>query len=49
MPSNLFFVGETATINVNLAGTLYLGINDTLVGDNSGGFTMEVSASSARK
>jgi hypothetical protein len=44
MPSSLFFVGETATITVTLPGTLYLGINDTLVSDNSGGFTVQVSS-----
>lgn len=44
MPSALFFIGESKTITVNLAGTLYLGINDTLVSDNSGGFTVQVSA-----
>jgi hypothetical protein len=44
MPSALFFVGESKTITVNVAGTLYLGINDTLVSDNSGGFTVEVTA-----
>jgi hypothetical protein len=43
-PSGLFFVGESKTFTVNMAGTLFLGINDTLVGDNSGGFNVEVSA-----
>ena len=43
-PSGLFFVGESKTFTVNMAGTLFLGINDTLVGDNSGGFNVELSA-----
>jgi hypothetical protein len=43
-PSSLFFVGEGKTLVVNIPGTLYLGINDWIVGDNGGGFTVEVSA-----
>ncbi len=43
-PSGLFFVGESKTFTVNMAGTLFLGINDCLVSDNSGGFNVEVSA-----
>lgn len=41
-PSSLFFVGEGKTLELNLPGTLYLGINDWIVGDNGGGFTVEV-------
>jgi len=44
-PSALFFIGESKTLTVNLPGTLYLGINDWIVGDNGGGFTVEVSTS----
>jgi len=44
MPGWVFFVGESKTIEVKEAGTLFLGINDTGVVDNSGGFNMEVSA-----
>jgi hypothetical protein len=43
-PGGLFFVGESKTFTVNMAGTLFLGINDGGVSDNSGGFNMEVSA-----
>jgi len=43
MPGNLFFIGESKTFEVDQAGTLFLGINDTYVGDNSGGFNVEVS------
>lgn len=43
MPGGLFFIGESKTFNVSQAGTLFLGINDTLVGDNSGGFSVTVS------
>jgi hypothetical protein len=49
MPSSLFFVGESKSITVKLAGTLFLGINDTLVSDNSGGFTVQVTSSAAGK
>jgi hypothetical protein len=42
-PNLLRFVGESFTFNVGQAGTLCLGINDTLVDDNSGGFTVTVS------
>lgn len=42
MPGNLFFVGESKTFDVKEAGTLFLGINDAGVSDNSGGFTVEV-------
>ena len=42
-PNLLRFIGESFTFNVGQAGTLYLGINDTLVNDNSGGFTVTVS------
>jgi len=43
MPGWVFFVGESKTIEVKEAGTLFLGINDTGVEDNSGGFNVEVS------
>lgn len=42
MPDGLFFVGESKTIAVKEAGTLFLGINDSGVSDNSGGFTVQV-------
>ena len=43
MPGGLFFIGEGKTFDVSEAGTLFLGINDTLVGDNTGGFSVTVS------
>ena len=43
MPGWLFFIGEGKTIDAKEAGTLFLGINDCWVGDNSGGFNVEVS------
>lgn len=42
MPGNLFFIGTGATITVTKAGTLFLGINDWYVPDNSGGFNVTV-------
>ena len=42
-PDQLFFIGGIKTFPVTQAGTLYLGINDQYVGDNSGGFTVDVS------
>ena len=42
VPSTLFFIGTSKTINVNGAGTLFLGINDEGVEDNGGGFMVEV-------
>jgi len=42
MPNKLFFIGEGITFEAKEAGTLFLGINDTLVSDNEGGFTVEV-------
>ena len=42
MPNGLFFVGESKTFSVSRAGTLFLGINDSVAGDNSGGFTVAV-------
>jgi hypothetical protein len=42
MPGGLFFIGEGKTIDVKEAGTLFLGINDTYVADNSGGFNVTV-------
>lgn len=42
MPGGLFFIGTGKTFSVHEAGTLFLGINDFGVGDNSGGFTVTV-------
>jgi hypothetical protein len=42
MPNGLFFIGTGKTFSAHQAGTLFLGINDTEVGDNSGGFTVTV-------
>jgi hypothetical protein len=42
MPDKLFFVGTDNVIQTNGAGTLYLGVNDCCVGDNSGSLTIEV-------
>lgn len=42
MPDGLFFIGRGKTFYVKEAGTLFLGINDTNVFDNSGGFTVTV-------
>ena len=42
-PGGLFFIGTGKTFAVKEAGTLFLGINDVGVGDNSGGFNVEVS------
>jgi hypothetical protein len=41
-PTQLFFIGASKSFTVPGAGTLYLGINDWIVGDNSGGFTVQV-------
>lgn len=41
-PDDLFFIGAGRTFDVGEAGTLFLGINDTIVSDNGGGFTVEV-------
>jgi hypothetical protein len=49
MPDGLFFVGESKTITVKEAGTLFLGINDSGVSDNSGGFRVQVTTSSAQR
>ena len=43
MPGGLLFIGTGRTIPVTQAGTLYLGINDNWVSDNSGGFNVTVS------
>jgi hypothetical protein len=40
--STLFLVGSSATIMADGPGTLFLGINDDFAGDDSGGFTMQV-------
>ena len=45
MPNGLFFIGTGKTFSVNVAGTLYLGINDPGVNDNSGGFNVTVTGS----
>src|SRR5438034_7234425 len=42
VPSTLFFIGTSKTINVHGAGTLFLGINDEGVEDNEGGFMVQV-------
>lgn len=42
MPNKLFFIGESITLEVKEAGTLFLGVNDNWVTDNGGGFTVEV-------
>jgi hypothetical protein len=42
-PGSLFFVGTGITFTANEAGTLFLGINDSTVSDNSGGFNVTVS------
>ena len=44
MPNGLFFIGTGISLPVTEAGTLYLGINDWYVSDNSGGFNVDVSA-----
>ena len=41
-PDLLFFIGEGKTIQTDEAGTLFLGINDSHVGDNGGGFVVEI-------
>ena len=43
MPNQLFFVGAINYIPVSGPGTLYLGINDWYVDDNSGALTVTVS------
>ena len=42
MPNGLVFVGTGKTFVVKQAGTLFLGINDQIMGDNGGGFTVLV-------
>ena len=42
IPERLFFIGTSKTIHVNVAGTLFLGINDEGIEDNAGGFTVQV-------
>jgi hypothetical protein len=42
VPSKLFLIGEGLSFDVKEPGTLYLGINDMIVADNGGGFTVEV-------
>jgi len=42
MPGWLFFIGQSKTFDVKESGTLFLGVNDYWVGDNSGGFNVEV-------
>lgn len=43
LPNTLFFIGTKRTICVKQAGTLFLGINDMIVHDNGGGFTVTLS------
>jgi hypothetical protein len=40
MPGAVFFIGASRTITVTEAGTLFLGINDCEIGDNSWGFNV---------
>jgi len=42
LPNGLFFIGTGKTFSVHHAGTLFLGIDDNGVSDNSGGFTVTV-------
>jgi hypothetical protein len=42
VPNKLFFIGTGKTFPVSEAGTLFLGINDWIVGDNGGGFNVTV-------
>jgi hypothetical protein len=42
MPDGLFLIGAGKTFSVSEAGTLFLGINDCEVSDNSGGFNVTV-------
>jgi hypothetical protein len=42
-PNMLFFVGGHTKLEVNGPGTLYLGIDDDIVSDNSGSLTVRVS------
>ena len=44
MPNGLFFIGTGKKVWAGQAGTLFLGINDWIVSDNSGGFNVTVSA-----
>jgi hypothetical protein len=41
-PYFVHFIGTGGTFNVKEAGTLFLGINDWITSDNSGGFTVTV-------
>ncbi len=41
-PNALFFVGAYTTVEVSGPGTLFLGINDPIVGDNGGSYTVSV-------
>jgi len=45
MPGGLFFIGMGKTFQVKEAGTLFLGINDQIMGDNGGGFTVSITGS----
>ncbi len=42
MPDKLFFVGNDNVMQTSGAGTLYLGVNDMIVADNSGSLTIEI-------
>lgn len=48
IPDGLFFIGESKTVTVKEAGTLFLGINDGGAVDNTGGFTVQVTGPSAK-
>lgn len=41
-PSLLFLIGSSDTITVNGPGSLYLGINDFIVNDNGGSFSVTI-------
>jgi hypothetical protein len=44
MPNRLFFIGTGKRFWVTQAGTLFLGVNDSWVSDNGGGFNVAVAA-----
>ncbi len=44
MPNQLFLVGSRNVIRVTGPGTLYLGVNDWYVDDNSGSLYVDVTA-----
>ena len=42
MPDELFFIGTGKAFSVREPGTLFLGVNDCVAGDNGGGFNVTV-------